>query len=575
PPIMFIGYASSAIPFAFAMAALWRRNYDGWAARAFPWALGGFLVLGSAILLGGFWAYKTLGWGGYWGWDPVENASFIPWLFGTVMIHGLYLERTRGRFRRINFVLATLTYMAVLYGTFLTRSGVLADFSVHSFVDLGISGWLIGLMAGFAGLSIYLLVTRLREVPTAPNEDPFLSRGTFMTLAAITILISALVITAGTSAPVLTRFMTNPGQVGPSFYNRVNLPIAILIALLLSLVPYLTWKGNEPGEVLRKMIGPLVFAVALSIGAAVWAVREPIDLLYVFLAALALATNAHKTVLKYRAGGLRGAGGYLAHVGVGIILLGIIASSGYDDSTKVTLELGKPRQVGDATLTFTRFIPRQGREKEGMEILVKKPGVKDFIVRPRLFMNDRTRQVMVNPDIRSLPLQDFYVSPIELDAGEGGQIELAQGRENLMGDRQVRFDGFELQAEGGDAMTAMAAGKPITVVTKVTVTRGGKTETVQPVYRFDPTTGEVTNPMVALASGGTLSVAGIVPVNRTVRLQLNEPRLSVDVTHKPLIRFVWYGFYVVLIGGLTALFNRVREARVRDSLTPSPSPAAK
>src|ERR1700730_7702183 len=99
PPIMFVGFAASAIPFSFAMAALWKRDYDGWGARAFPWALGGFLVLGTAILMGGYWAYKTLGWGGFWGWDPVENASFIPWIFGTVLIHGLQLVRTRGRYR--------------------------------------------------------------------------------------------------------------------------------------------------------------------------------------------------------------------------------------------------------------------------------------------------------------------------------------------------------------------------------------------------------------------------------------------------------------------------------------------
>jgi len=200
PPIMFVGYAASAIPFAFAMASLWRRKYDGWAERAFPWALGGFIVLGTAITMGGYWAYKTLGWGGYWGWDPVENASFIPFLFGTTMIHGLHMERAKGRYRRANYVFAFLTYISVLYGTFLTRSGVLADFSVHSFVDLGISGWLTLLLGGFFLLGLYLLVTRWKQIPTEPNEDPFLSRGTFMVLATITILVAAVVITAGTSA---------------------------------------------------------------------------------------------------------------------------------------------------------------------------------------------------------------------------------------------------------------------------------------------------------------------------------------------------------------------------------------
>jgi len=183
-----------------------------------------------------------------------------------------------------------------------------------------------------------------------------------------------------------------------------------------------------------------------------------------------------------------------------------------------------------------------------------------------MFMNDRTRQLMVNPDIRSFPLQDFYVSPIEMDPGEATQLALTRGGEGIMDDRRFRFDGFDLQAEGGNAQAAMAEGRPITIVTRVTVTDGNRTETVQPVYRIDPATGEVSNSMVALASGGVLSVAGIVPVNQTVQLQMNEPKLSIDVTRKPLIKLVWYGFYVVLIGGLIALTFRFREARVREAV---------
>jgi cytochrome c-type biogenesis protein CcmF len=568
PPIMFIGYAASAIPFAFAMASLWRRDYDNWAARAFPWALGGFLVLGTAILMGGYWAYKTLGWGGYWGWDPVENASLIPWIFGTVMIHGLYLERTRGRFRRANYVFATLTYMSVLYGTFLTRSGVLADFSVHSFVDLGISGWLIALMGTFAALSVFLLATRLRHVPTQPNEDPALSRGTFMVIASITLLVSALVITAGTSAPLLTRFMENPGQVGPSFYNQVNLPIALLIAFLLAFVPYLTWKGeNSAQQILRRLAVPGIFALVVAVGAVVWAVRQPFHLLFIFFAALALATNVHKTFLKYRSGGLRGAGGYLAHVGVGVILLGIVASSAYDESTKVTLEMGVPRQVGDATLTFTRMVPRQGFQKEGMEIAVQRGG-KQFTVTPRMFMNDRTRQLMVNPDIKTTPLMDFYVSPIEFDPGQSS-LQLAKGDSGQIGDVTVRFVSFDLQAEG-NAMAQMAAGKPVVIGAAVEITRGGKTAQLKPLYQLNPATGEVSSAPAELPGGGQISVSGIDASNGAVRLDVagvaTPARLSVDVTHKPLIQLVWGGLYIVLIGGLMSTVNRVREARLRDKL---------
>jgi len=567
PPIMFIGYAAAAIPFAFAMASLWRRDYDGWAARAFPFALGGFLILGTAILMGGYWAYKTLGWGGFWGWDPVENASLIPWLFGTVMIHGLHMERTRGRYRRANYVLATLTYMSVLYGTFLTRSGVLADFSVHSFVDLGISGWLIALMASFAILSVYLLATRLRHVPTQPNEDPFLSRGTFMVLASITLLVSALVITAGTSAPLLTRFMENPGQVGPSFYNQVNLPIALLVALLLSVVPFLSWKGEGARALLRKLIGPSLFALAATAGAAVWKVHQPFHLLFICLATLALATNAYKTALKYRAHGLRGAGGYLAHVGVGVILLGIISSSAYDESTKVTLEMGVPRQVGDATLTFIRMVPRRGFDKEGMEIAVVRHG-KQFTVTPKMFMNDRTRQLMVNPDVRSSLLADFYVSPIEFDPGQSA-LQLAKGDSGQVGNVMVRFAGFDLQAEG-NAMAQMAAGKPVVIGARLAVTRDGKTTELKPLYRLNPATGEVGAVPAALPGGGEVAVTGIDASNGAVRLEMagvkTPARLSIDVTHKPLILLVWSGLWIVLAGGLMATANRLREARLRDRL---------
>ncbi|HEX6862860.1 MAG TPA: cytochrome c-type biogenesis CcmF C-terminal domain-containing protein [Thermoanaerobaculia bacterium] len=564
PPIMIIGYAASAIPFAFAMASLWRRDYDDWAARAFPWALGGFLVLGCAILMGGYWAYKTLGWGGYWGWDPVENASLIPWLFGTVMIHGLHMERTKGRYRRANYVLAALVYLSVLYGTFLTRSGVLADFSVHSFVDLGISGWLIALMGSFFALAVWLLATRLRQVPTKPNEDPFLSRGTFLVLSTITVLVCAVVITFGTSAPLITRwFMENPAQVGPTWYNKVNMPIAILIALLLALVPYLTWRGDDPKAMLRKLIAPGLFALAVTSAAFAWQVRDPFHLLFVLLASLALATNFHKTVTRARGAGLAAAGGYLSHVGVGVILLGFLASSAYDESTKVTLQMGTPKKLGDTTLTFTRFIPRDGREKEKMEIQVARPGREPFFVYPKLFMNDRTRQVMANPDIRSTPFQDLYVSPIDFDPGQP-QVQLAKGESGQIGGMDIRFVGFDLNAQG-NAMAQMSSGGMVTIGTEIEITRNGRATTLKPVYRLNPANGAVETPPMDLPGGGAIFVSGISASDGAVQFQVsgisNPAKLSVDVTRKPLIQLVWYGLYIVLLGGAVATVFRARQVK--------------
>ncbi len=604
PPIMFIGYAASAIPFSFAMAALWRKDYDTWAARAFPWALGGFMVLGLAILLGGYWAYKTLGWGGYWGWDPVENASLIPFLFGTVLIHGLYMERTKGRYRRANFVLATLVYMSVLYGTFLTRSGVLADFSVHSFVDLGISGWLIGLMAFFGIGSVVLLALRLPQVPTRANEDPFFSRGSVLVLATITILASALVITFGTSAPLLTGFLENPGQVGPEFYNRVNLPIAILVALLVGLVPFLTWRGTPFRELGRKLLPSALVALALTVMAAALAVRNPLHLLYLFLALLALGTNLHKMILLARpkhlapgAGpwsvarawgrGVLGAGGYLSHVGVGIILIGFLASSAYDQSTKVTLELDRPQPVGDMKVTFVGFLQKLSpREKDSMVVRVERPDGSTFDTYPKLFRNRRTGQIMANPDVKTTWLRDLYVSPMEYSPGEAGgaarRVDLSRGESTDVGGYQVRFTDFDLEAGGENALTAMAeGGGPVTMGAKVEVTApGGESHEVLPVYRFERSSGRVETPASPVPGGGFVTLAGINASEGKVRLALQgfpgmadgkPPTLSLDVTKKPLIQLVWLGLYVILAGGLLAVVQRLRQALRLERREPAPA----
>jgi cytochrome c-type biogenesis protein CcmF len=572
PPIMFTGYAASAIPFSFAVAAMFRRRYDRWAHLAFPWALGGFLVLGTAILLGGYWAYKTLGWGGYWGWDPVENASLIPWLLGTVLIHGLHMERRKGRYRRANLVFACLLYFSVLYGTFLTRSGVLADFSVHSFVDLGISGWLVGLMAFFMLGGGYLLATRLSTVPTERSEDPFLSRGSFMVLSTVTVAVCALVVTLGTSAPLISKLWGPPSQVGPSFYNRVNLPIALLVALLLALVPFLSWKGNEGREVARRILVALGIAVGAAVVAAVLGVREPLHLLFVLLAALALCTNLQKTIEKVRAGGLRAAGGYLAHVGVGVILLGILASSAYDESAKVTLEQGVPQKVEGMTLTFNRFVPRHGNEKESMEVAVVRSNGSRYLAYPQLFLNDRTQQVMAHPHVKSLLLQDLYISPIEFDPGEPSaakRLHLKKGENATVAGVQIRFLGFDLNTQG-NAMEAMQKGGVVAVGATLEVVRDGRTERVEPVYRFTQS-GEVDAQPLALPGGGEVVLAGIDASSGAVQLEVAgvgpqvagpRPKLALDVTRKPLIKLVWYGLYVVLLGGILATTQRLRDAHV-------------
>ena len=571
PPVMFVGYASTAIPFSFAIAALWRGDTKDWAARAFPWTLAGFLVLGTAILMGGYWAYKTLGWGGYWGWDPVENASLIPWLVDVILIHGLYLEKTRNRYRRLNLVLACVLFLTVLYGTFLTRSGVLADFSVHSFVDLGLSAWLVGLMAFHAFLAVGLLAYRWRSIETETNEDPVVSRGTFLVLSTLIVGLSTIAVTFGTSAPLITRwFRDNPAQVGPEFYNTVNMPLTLLAAFLLALVPFVTWRETPANKLTAKLVPSLLvgLVLALIVGLAV-KVEEPIHWLLLGLAAWALMANLQRVITLARQNGWASTGGYLAHVGVGIMLIGVLTSSAYDFSSKVTLPQGETVQVGDLSLTFERFIPRDGRNKERMEVRVERGDGFSYLAYPKLFINDRTRQLMANPDVKKTFFQDFYISPIQYEPAESMDADhrtmLAKGETSVLGDFQVRFLDFELQ--GHNAGNQLAAGQPVEVGARLEVTRQGQSESVRAIYRFDQA-GNIESPPVSLQSQGAIALTGIDPQTGRVQVALSNsgdlspvpPRLSVDVTEKPLIVLVWYGLYVILAGGLISTWKRFQQS---------------
>ena len=292
PPVMFSGFASLSVPFAFAIGALWKKRWDGRAVRVIPWALFTFLTLGTAILMGGYWAYKTLGWGGYWGWDPVENTSLVPWLCTAALVHGLFLQRSQKRHRRVNLILACLAFATILYGTFLTRSGILADFSVHSFVDLGITGWLVAILLGFVLLSLVLLAWRWRSIPSLETDEPAaLSRSVFFILGIAAFCALSFVILLGTSAPLVTRLSGNPSQVQNRFYALTTTPAALMLILLSGLVPFVSWKGTGAWELLKNSRRSLLVAAGGLVISLLLGGRDPLALVVVFAALFAADMN--------------------------------------------------------------------------------------------------------------------------------------------------------------------------------------------------------------------------------------------------------------------------------------------
>ncbi len=589
PPVMFSGFASLSVPFAFAITALWKKRWDGWVTRALPWALFTFVTLGTAILMGGYWAYKTLGWGGYWGWDPVENTSLVPWLCTAALVHGMFLQRSRRRHRKVNLLLACLAYITILYGTFLTRSGILADFSVHSFIDLGITGWLVAILMTFLVLSLALIAWRWRAIPVETEEEgTALSRSVLFILGIASFCALSFVILLGTSAPLVTRWTGNPSQVQTAFYNRTATPAAVLIALLVALVPFVSWKGESGSALWKSARRSLAVAAAGVLLAFGLRATEPVSLAVLFVAVFAADMNLRAVIRKARNGKVAGAGGYLAHVGIGIMLAGIIVSGVYAKSTRVTLPVDKPVKVGGNELTFLRVLPATATEKQAMEVRVTTPKGKTFYAYPKMYVNSRTNQLMANPSIRNSPVADFYIAPQSYDPGQpeqvGRDIRLTKGTtQNIDG------IGFTFRDFNADRSAMMRGEKTVLVLTDVTITAPdgvNRDATLRSVFHLDGRESETPLLDVPGVPGGKMRVIAVSPNDGSVVLRLTgvskDPAaefsaattesLSVDVTQKPLISLVWGGFYVLMAGAMLALVKRSREAK-RAVLAESPERA--
>ncbi len=578
PPVMFCGFASLSVPFAFAIAALWKKRWDGWVTRAIPWALLTFCTLGTAILMGGYWAYKTLGWGGYWGWDPVENTSLVPWLCTAALVHGMFLQRVKKRHRKVNLLLACFAYLTILYGTFLTRSGILADFSVHSFIDLGITGWLVTILLGFLGLSVAMIAWRWRSVPAAEDEEPpLLSRSVLFILGIAVFCALAFVILLGTSAPLLTRVTGNPSQVQNRFYNTTTTPAAFLLIFLASLVPFVSWKGDTASSLGKSALRSLAVSAIGTVLAFALGARQPASLVLIAVALFGADMNLRAVLRKARNGKFGGAGGYLAHTGVGIMLCGIVISGVYARSKRVTLPVNEPVSVAGSRLTFVRVIPGTATRKQAMEVLVETAKGKSYYAYPKMYVNSKTQQLMANPAIRSAAAGDFYIAPQSYDPGQpeqiGRDVRLVKGTT-----QSIDGVGFTFRDFNADRSAMMRGEKTILVLTDVTITPsdGSKHDvTIRFVYHLDTGEPEAQELEIPGVPGAKMRVMAVSPNDGAVVLRLRglskdpaaefqpatKESLSVDVTQKPLIGLVWGGFYVLMAGGLLAFVKRAGEAR--------------
>jgi cytochrome c-type biogenesis protein CcmF len=367
PPILFLGFASTLRPSVWAIYGLLHKDWDGWAKAALPWTLFSFATLGFGLSLGGYWAYETLGWGGFWAWDPVENTSLVPWLILTSLLHGLVLQNKNGSWRKPNFFLGILPFAAMFYGTFLTRTGVLSDFSVHSFSSLGTDGyWLIlsgVLMWTFIPLG--LLVLRNWDFPKSSEKSTgvaFLSRETGFAAAGIIVGLIGFFVALGMSGPLISKLWSAKGQAAePEFYNKALYAPAIGMLILMAAAPFLTWKNGDAQSAYKKLFPAYLAAIVLAMvftGVGMYlGLRHPAMVLLFAASLFCVIANGILIAPRLKSpGGRLSIGGHLAHAGAGLLiagLAGLVMFSKHKES--ILLIKNQPTEVLGYTLTYEGY----------------------------------------------------------------------------------------------------------------------------------------------------------------------------------------------------------------------------
>ncbi len=431
PPTLYLGFVGFVIPYAFAMAALITRRAadDGWIRTTRRWTLVAWLFLSIGLLLGGRWAYDVLGWGGYWGWDPVENASFMPWLTATAFLHSVMIQEKRGMLKVWNMILIILTYSLVLFGTFITRSGVIS--SVHSFARSAIGPAFFVFISVTFLASLLLLFERLGTLRSENELDSLLSRESIFLLQNLLFLGITFATFWGTIFPMISELVTGEKiTVGPPFYNKVNGPLFAALVLMMGVAPLFAWRRQSAARLIRALWLPFVIAVAIALGLFLTGIRKPAALfgywLVVFVGLTTLwefgrgvrARMNHGegpavALARLMARNRRRYGGYVVHLGVVMIALGVVGTQFFQQETQGMLRPGESLHLGRYTLTNESLghYTLEGGDRQVTEAQVSLYRDGKFLrtLRPHKDFFLSSGQPLSIPAVLNRPGEDVYV----------------------------------------------------------------------------------------------------------------------------------------------------------------------
>jgi cytochrome c-type biogenesis protein CcmF len=603
PPTLFLGFASCVIPFAFAMAGVWTRAYKEWIIPALKWSLFAAMILGAGIIMGSFWAYEALNFGGFWAWDPVENASIIPWLTLIAGVHVLIVFKKSGHAFFTALFLSVITFILVLYASFLTRSGILGETSVHAFTDLGMSGQLVIYILFFIVLATSLFIIRWKEFPISTKDEATYSREFWLFIGSLIILISCFQIVLTTSIPVFNAlFGTNiaPPINVIQHYNKWQIPIAVLIVIVSGFSQFLKFK-DTPRKPFLIRIG-LYFAASIVLSIPVLVYTEYyVNIQYALLiiaSIFSILTNAQILSVTIK-GSFRQMGSALGHIGFAMLLVGALIAAGKsevlsvnkgdvlmtkalsakENQENVLLFENEPTSMGGYLLTYTgdttegpnTYFVVNYKKIDGEGIIKE-----NFNLYPNAQINPKMG-LIASPDTRHYLFKDIYThvtsvpkKPEHEESDENHQHDENEGYNEpvnyalTVGD-SVQLNGVSFFYEGIERVDSVKNLKikpnDVVVAAKLAYVSGNEIKYLKPVYVL--VNGyQFGLPLEDEALGLKFYFSKIDPKSKQIELQVltkkKQPKdyIIMKAIVFPFINVYWVGAIIMTIGFLISIFKR-------------------
>ena len=413
PPTLFLGFATTVVPFAFAIAGLWRNQFKEWIRPALPWTIFSALILGIGILMGAYWAYETLNFGGYWNWDPVENAVYVPWLILVAAMHTMIAYRESDKALKSALILALTAFILILYSTFLTRSGVLGETSVHSFTDLGLSGQLLFYLGAYVVFAYGFVIYKWKKLPIDERHTHAYSREFWIFMGATVLCLMGFQVIIPTSIPVYNEIVALFGgasNLAPpadqvEFYSKFQLWFAIILAVLSGTGQFFWWKKIDAVALKNAIRIPLVATLLISsVIVSLAKIYHPGYILLLTAATYSIIANS-TILLSLKKTNLKLSGGSVTHIGVALMLIGILFSSGYSkilskNNTGLLWSKEFPDEVNQNNLLLFLDEPRQMDDYsmiyKGMRKKVKQLGYVDV---NDLLLTDHPLKLIAKKDL--------------------------------------------------------------------------------------------------------------------------------------------------------------------------------